>query len=72
VPPSQTTGSSAPALIVDPEGITALRVLQSRITVPWREITRVEEGKGRLLLHRSRPKPLDLGYDWFDAAPEQL
>jgi hypothetical protein len=37
----------SPALILDPERITALRVLQRRLTVPWREIMRIEHGKGR-------------------------
>jgi hypothetical protein len=60
------------ALVVDAQGITAMRVLQSRIIVPWREIARLEEGKGRLLIHRSKAKPLIIGYDWFDAAPAEL
>jgi hypothetical protein len=62
----------APALVVDAEGVVALRVLQSRIKVPWREITSLEESKGRLLLHRSKARPLVIGYDWFDAAPAEL
>jgi Bacterial PH domain len=62
----------SPALIIDADGVTALRVLQRRLTVPWREITRMEEDNGRLRLHRSSGKPLVVGYDWFDASPEGI
>ena len=62
----------SPALILDAEGLTAARVLQRRLTVPWLDITRIEEGKARLLLHRQSAKPLVIGYDWFDASPAEL
>lgn len=62
----------SPALIIDEEGVTTLRVLQRQFKVSWREVTHMEEGKGRLLVHRSSGKPLVIGYDWFDAAPAEL
>ena len=60
------------ALILDAEGVTHLPVLQRRVTTPWLEITRLEQRKGRLLLHRLRRGPLVIGYDWFEAAPREL
>ena len=62
----------SPALILHAAGITSLRVLQRRLTVPWHEITRLEEGKARLLLHRRNGNPLVIGYDWFDASPTAI
>jgi hypothetical protein len=59
------------ALILDPDGLTAVWVLQGRLTVPWREIMRIEEGKARLVLHRQSAKPLVVSCDWYDAAPAE-
>lgn len=39
---------------------------------PWRDITRIEDGKASLLLHRANKKPLVIGYDWFDGTPEEI
>jgi hypothetical protein len=44
------------SLILDPVRITAFRVIQRRLTVPWRDITRIEQGTGRLVLHRKSAK----------------
>ena len=35
-------------------------------------VTRLEEGKGCLVLHRKEAKPFVIGYDWVDASPGQL
>lgn len=61
-----------PALIVDAMGLTNLPILQRRRLVPWRDITRIEDGKASLLLHRANKKPLVIGFDWFDGTPEEI
>ena len=61
-----------PALIVDAMGLTNLPILQRRRLVPWRDISRIEDGKASLLLHRANKKPLVIGYDWCDGTPEEI
>jgi hypothetical protein len=61
-----------PALILDAVGLTNLPILQRRRLVPWRDITRIEDGNASLLLHRANKKSLVIGYDWFDGTPEEI
>jgi len=61
-----------PALVVEPSGLTLCSILQRRRLMPWRDFTRIVDGKASLLLHRANQRPLVVGYDWFDGTPEGI
>ena len=61
-----------PALIIETSGLTHFPILQRRRSVPWHEITRIDDGKAHLLLQQANKKPLVIGYDWFDGTPQEI